>query len=74
MPAYISMAGSQDLIHQTLPGEHANADFVFNVKDGVRPITLVVKQGRFQGCSRKERLPITNPQVRISIGSIDRKQ
>lgn len=61
------------LIHQMLPGEHANADFVFSVKDGVQPITLVVKQGRFQGCSTIERLPITNPQARISIESIDRK-
>jgi hypothetical protein len=61
------------LIDQMLPGEHSNADFVFNVKDGVQPTTLVVKQGRYQGCSAKERLPLSNPQARISIEGIDRK-
>ena len=53
-----------------LPSEHAALDFVFDVKDGVKPLVLVVKQGKQQGCSAKERLPITNPQARIAIASI----
>ena len=57
-------------IHQMLPSEHAALDFVFDVKDGVKPLVLVVKQGKQQGCSAKERLPITNPQARIAIASI----
>lgn len=60
------------VIHQMLPGEQASVDFVFEVKDGVEPAMLVVKQGKYQGCSVKERLPVTNPQARIPTSAIEK--
>lgn len=57
-------------VHEMLPGEHENLDFTFDVKDGVQPLTLIVKQGKRQGCSTKEALPVYNPQGRIPITSI----
>jgi hypothetical protein len=61
-------------LHQMLPGEQAQVDFTFDVKDGVQPVTLVVKQGKKQGCSAKEPLPVYNPQARISILSIQKEK
>lgn len=55
-----------------LPGEEAKVDFTFNVKDGVEPPTLIVKQGKRRGCSTKEPLPVHNPQGRIPIMSIEK--
>jgi hypothetical protein len=59
-------------IYQLLPGEQVHADFEFDAKDGVQPLTLVVKQmGKRQGCSNKEPLPTANPQVRFSVTNIE---
>ena len=57
-------------VHEMLPGEQENLDFTFDVKDGVPPLTLIVKQGKRQGCSTKEPLPVYDPQGRIPITSI----
>jgi hypothetical protein len=59
-------------VNQMLPGEQAHVDFRFDVKDGVQPLTLVVKQGKRQGCSTKEPLPVYNPEGRFPVTSIAR--
>lgn len=63
----VPMAG----IHQLLPGEHLPAEFDFDVKDGVDPLKLVIKQNeKGQGCSRKEPLPLTDRQVSFTVANI----
>jgi hypothetical protein len=58
-------------IHQLLPGEHLAAEFDFEVKDGVDPLRLVVKQDeKGQGCSRKEPLPLTNREGIFTVANI----
>ncbi len=57
-------------LHEMLPGEQENLDFTFDVKDGVQPLTLIVKHGKQQGCSTKEPLPVSSPQGRIPTMSI----
>jgi hypothetical protein len=58
-------------IHQLLPGEELHASFDFDVKDGVEPLRLIIKQNeKGQGCSRKEPLLLTNRQVSFTVADI----
>jgi len=61
----------QSGIHQLLPGEQLHAEFDFDVKDGVDPLRLVIKQNeKGQGCSRKEPLLLANRQVSFVVANI----
>jgi len=68
----VTLAGSPiPGIHQLLPGEHLPAEFDFDVKDGVDPLRLVIKQNeKGQGCSRKEPLPLTSREASFTVANI----
>ena len=59
-------------VSQLLPGQELSAEFAFNVKDGVEPVALIVKQLEHrQGCGTTKPVRVTGPlQVRFPISEI----
>ena len=56
-------------VHELLPGEQAKGGYAFEVKDGVRPLELILEhRGASQSCTRGERFLIFGPTtVRLAL-------
>ena len=59
-------------VSQLLPGQELSAEFAFNVKDGVEPVALIVKQLEHrQGCGTTKPVRVIGPlQVRFPVSEI----